>query len=417
MVVWVQFPGLPVHFYHKELLFTMGNLLGRSIKLDYHTQHQQREKFARMAVEVDLSKPLVPRIRLDGRWQKVEYENLPVVCFECGKVGHTNVSCHSTGRGVNSGAEIDSMTSAVVVAGEALPEANAGFGPWMIVSRKSWRNQKDTLTNGKTDQGVAIPNGLEKGEERKEVESLGKVLSQKSGLSERKQRQQAGDKEAAKAEGKGRGNAKGKGKAVEPVGLAEKGVLGPKPKTGEASSSGASHAPTKAINPTAISLSPQSTAVASDGPDGKGMVLGSPTGPASQTFEGKNGTQIRIVEAQPYEPAAPRLVDPETPSAVSRTKPKKEGRGGGGKKTATPKKGTSMRHNPLKPLQIWSPVKEKKGRNKEKRVSLTLKQIKEWAETAKPKTAAGIELMSKEEAGKMAAEPGALSNNLAAPGH
>ncbi|CAI0403405.1 unnamed protein product [Linum tenue] len=127
MVVWVQFPGLPVHFYHKELLFTMGNLLGRAIKLDYHTQNQQRAKFARMAVEVDLSKPLVPRIRLDDRWQRVEYENLPVVCFECGKVGHTNVSCPTLDRRPSGEGDGGSTSSAVIVAGVSTPEASAGL--------------------------------------------------------------------------------------------------------------------------------------------------------------------------------------------------------------------------------------------------------------------------------------------------
>ncbi|CAI0444922.1 unnamed protein product [Linum tenue] len=95
MVVWVQFPAFPVHFYHKDILFSLGNMLGREIKLDYHTLHQERAKFARIAVEVDLSKPLIPRVWLDGAWQYVEYENIPVVCFECGKVGHTSENCPS----------------------------------------------------------------------------------------------------------------------------------------------------------------------------------------------------------------------------------------------------------------------------------------------------------------------------------
>ncbi|CAI0547824.1 unnamed protein product [Linum tenue] len=189
MVVWVQFPGLPVHFYHKELLFTMGNLLGRSIKLDYHTQHQQRAKFARMAVEVDLSKPLVPRIRLDGRWQKVEYENLPVVCFECGIVGHTNVSCHSRDKGAKVDTKPGALATAVVVAGEPSPESNAGFGPWMVVSRKSRRNQNDTATKGKTEQALAITNGQKKGDERKAIEITGKSSSQRTGNSLQKQKQ------------------------------------------------------------------------------------------------------------------------------------------------------------------------------------------------------------------------------------
>ncbi|CAL1367949.1 unnamed protein product [Linum trigynum] len=228
MVVWVQFPGLPVHFYHKELLFTMGNLLGRSIKLDYHTQHQQRAKFARMAVEVDLSKSLVPRIRLDGRWQKVEYENLPVVCFDCGIVGHTNVSCPTRDRGANREADSGALATTLILAGEASPEANASFGPWMVVSRKSRRNQKDTATKGKMEQGMAIANGQKRGEERKAGEIMGKSSSRKEGVSQHKQRQQTGERQAAKTEGKGKGSSKGKGKVLEAVGITEKGLLGPK---------------------------------------------------------------------------------------------------------------------------------------------------------------------------------------------
>ncbi|CAI0433727.1 unnamed protein product [Linum tenue] len=98
MTVWVQLPAFPLHFYHREVLFSVGNMIGRTIKLDYHTLHQQREKFDRIAVEVDLSKPLVTRIRLDGAWQYLEYENLSVLCFECGKIVHTKESCPTLNR-------------------------------------------------------------------------------------------------------------------------------------------------------------------------------------------------------------------------------------------------------------------------------------------------------------------------------
>ncbi|CAI0427373.1 unnamed protein product [Linum tenue] len=79
MIVWLQLPGLPIHLYHKEVLTSIGNLIGRTIKLDYHTLNQRRAKFARLAVEIDLGKPLIPRVHIDGEWQKVEYENLPEV--------------------------------------------------------------------------------------------------------------------------------------------------------------------------------------------------------------------------------------------------------------------------------------------------------------------------------------------------
>ncbi|CAL1406291.1 unnamed protein product [Linum trigynum] len=355
MVVWVHFPGLP------------------------------RAKFARMAVEVDLSKPVLPRIRLDGRWQKFDYENLPVVCFECGKVGHTNVSFPTLDRGPYGEADRGSLASAVIVVGDSTPEANAGFGPWMIVSRKSQRNQKVTATIGKLEQVLVITNGPKKGDEPKESDIAGKSSSQKSAKSQQKQRQQIGENQTMKREGKSKGNSKWKGKVTEQVGHVEKGLFGPKPNLEEASSTGPSHTSNKAISPTPQDMGSRLVVSGSSGSIGKGPVLDTLTGPATQIIAGGNGSKIHIVETQPYQPHAPRLVNPEMPPAVSRTKSKKEGR-------------------------------EKKGRNKEKRVSLTLQQIKEWTKATKPKAVAEVESMKNEEAKKMVMKMSGIESTHAAPG-
>ncbi|CAI0399505.1 unnamed protein product [Linum tenue] len=148
MIVWVQLPALKVHFYHKEVLTSLGNLIGRTIKLDYHTLNRQRRKFARLAVEVDMSKPLTPRIWLDGSWQKVEYENLPTVCFECGKIGHSSTSC-PTLRKEEAPTQVavagrDSLASAATI----VAEPNPGFGPWILVTKKSRHNPRDQQKKG-----------------------------------------------------------------------------------------------------------------------------------------------------------------------------------------------------------------------------------------------------------------------------
>ncbi|CAN1121856.1 hypothetical protein LINPERHAP2_LOCUS1027, partial [Linum perenne] len=88
MVVWVRFPHLPIQLYHNQILTSLGNLIGRTIKMDHNTQTAVRGKFARIAVEIDLSEPLATGVELDGAWQRIEYENLPELCFTCGKVGH-----------------------------------------------------------------------------------------------------------------------------------------------------------------------------------------------------------------------------------------------------------------------------------------------------------------------------------------
>ncbi|CAL1406861.1 unnamed protein product [Linum trigynum] len=157
MVVWIQLPAFPVHFYHKEILFMIGNMIGRSIKLDFHTQHQQRAKFARMAVELDLSKPLVTRVRLDGKWQYIEYENLPAVCFECGKIGHTNSFCPSLAANTPA---VTTGTLTMVPEGwsETSPEDKAGFGPWMQVTRRPRRGSRTSKKGNSGAMQGDLPN-------------------------------------------------------------------------------------------------------------------------------------------------------------------------------------------------------------------------------------------------------------------
>lgn len=40
-------------------------------------------RFARVYVEVDLTKPLIPCVRLMGHARRVEYEVLYIICFYC----------------------------------------------------------------------------------------------------------------------------------------------------------------------------------------------------------------------------------------------------------------------------------------------------------------------------------------------
>lgn len=66
----------------------IGGQAGTVREVDRNTRGIQRGKFARIAVEVDLNKPLMSKIRIDGLWYLVEYESLPQICPCCGKAGH-----------------------------------------------------------------------------------------------------------------------------------------------------------------------------------------------------------------------------------------------------------------------------------------------------------------------------------------
>lgn len=68
-------------------------MIGELLKIDYNTDEEQRCKFARMAVVLNLEKPLVPRVWLNGKSKKVEYEGVPRVCSHCGVYGHVKEVC------------------------------------------------------------------------------------------------------------------------------------------------------------------------------------------------------------------------------------------------------------------------------------------------------------------------------------
>ena len=74
--------------------------------MDYTIESSQRDKFARMTVKVNLNKfarmtvkvnlnkPLVFRFKIGDRIQKVEYEDLLVICYACGHFGHVTETCN-----------------------------------------------------------------------------------------------------------------------------------------------------------------------------------------------------------------------------------------------------------------------------------------------------------------------------------
>lgn len=71
----------------------MGNKLGKAVRADQCTVDSSRGRYARVCVEVDLKKPLVPQFLLNDDIQRVEYEGLHLICFECGEYGHRMELC------------------------------------------------------------------------------------------------------------------------------------------------------------------------------------------------------------------------------------------------------------------------------------------------------------------------------------
>ena len=97
MPVWVRLPNLPLPLWHHLVLEEIGNLLGKFIKSDTDRNEQGLFTYARICVEIDLSKGLPDKFQLiyeKHKWiQALDYENTAFRCRFCHLTGHLQDSC------------------------------------------------------------------------------------------------------------------------------------------------------------------------------------------------------------------------------------------------------------------------------------------------------------------------------------
>ncbi|KAL4342583.1 hypothetical protein GQ457_08G036530 [Hibiscus cannabinus] len=153
VIVWVRLPGLPYRYYTKAIFRHIASFIGKVVKIDYNTDAGGRGKFSRLAILVDLNRPLLSCIRIDGAIQKIEYEGLHNICFSCGVYGHSKDVCQSSkgSSGTVSGGATASVSLEKAKPVESISAANL-FGPWMVVDNRRRRS-------GMARNPVSIDNG------------------------------------------------------------------------------------------------------------------------------------------------------------------------------------------------------------------------------------------------------------------
>ncbi|KAL0451242.1 UNVERIFIED_CONTAM: hypothetical protein Slati_1102300 [Sesamum latifolium] len=96
--VWVRLPELPIQFFDKEALFSIGHLLGTPLRMDVSTATLVRPSVARVCVEINLLEPLQSEVGLEFGTemfiQPVLYERLPKYCGTCRHLGHGEEECY-----------------------------------------------------------------------------------------------------------------------------------------------------------------------------------------------------------------------------------------------------------------------------------------------------------------------------------
>lgn len=91
--LWIRLPNLPLSCWSDDSLSRVGSVLGTPICADECTTTQARISYARLLVEIDITKPLQYKINIEGDegleiQQQVYYEWAPMFCHKCQRVGH-----------------------------------------------------------------------------------------------------------------------------------------------------------------------------------------------------------------------------------------------------------------------------------------------------------------------------------------
>ncbi|XP_058726109.1 uncharacterized protein LOC131597426 [Vicia villosa] len=158
VAVWVRISELPIEYYDCRILHHIGNKIGKTVKVDKNTVLHARGKYARICVEIDLTKTLVAMFMINNRSYKVEYEGLHLLCTSCGKFGHYKEGCQ---EGATNILTVQGKKGLEQVVGNQSGDSgskgqggdkflgNESKGPWVVVQKpRRTRKGKEKDSNG-----------------------------------------------------------------------------------------------------------------------------------------------------------------------------------------------------------------------------------------------------------------------------
>ncbi|XP_039036080.1 uncharacterized protein LOC120172767 [Hibiscus syriacus] len=158
VVVWFRLPGLPYRYYTKTL-FKIAALIGKVVKIDYNTSKGERGRFVRLAIVIDLNKPLLPCIGIDGFIQNTEYEGLQQICFQCGVYGHSKENCRITRENEDSTRQEGIPRTNQPTDNRMVKDKQDTFGPWMVLKPRRRRPRKEDKPNKKKNDETKTNSG------------------------------------------------------------------------------------------------------------------------------------------------------------------------------------------------------------------------------------------------------------------
>lgn len=95
---WVKLPCLPLKYWGKGTLNKIVSLIGKPIRTERETAQKDIIEYARVLVEVSIEKKFPREISFMNEngvliKQQVIFECKPIICGDCGGIGHTQEEC------------------------------------------------------------------------------------------------------------------------------------------------------------------------------------------------------------------------------------------------------------------------------------------------------------------------------------
>ncbi|CAN1136440.1 Uncharacterized protein At4g02000 [Linum perenne] len=135
ILTWVRLPKLPIHYFNKVAVSRIGDSIGKTVRLDLATAEGSRGRYARVCVEIDVTKPLLGKYMIEDKVFKVEYESLENVCFDCGYYGHKRENCSLS----EPQREKEVVKEAAPSTAPDSGTTDRDTGDWMTVQRRNRR--------------------------------------------------------------------------------------------------------------------------------------------------------------------------------------------------------------------------------------------------------------------------------------
>ncbi|CAN1121847.1 hypothetical protein LINPERHAP1_LOCUS6323, partial [Linum perenne] len=129
ILTWARLLKLPIHYFNELAITRISNHIGRTVRLDLATAEGARARYARVCVEIDISKPLLGKYMIEDRMFFMEYESLENICFGCGFYEHKQDGCSPQTQDKSESQEKEA-------ASQTPPATEGDAGCWMTVQRR-----------------------------------------------------------------------------------------------------------------------------------------------------------------------------------------------------------------------------------------------------------------------------------------